>query len=167
MKGYLLDTNAVSDWLVDTKPRHEAVSASIASLPAESLLLTSVIVLGEIEYGQRVAPRAKRPALTALQERVRQELPHVLTVDQATTDVYGDLRARLFEQFAPKKGRKGLRPEQLLDPVTSLTLGVQENDLWIVAQALERNLVLVSNDGHMLRIREVAPELDVEDWGQP
>jgi tRNA(fMet)-specific endonuclease VapC len=78
--------------------------------------------------------------------------------------VYGDLRARLFEKFAPKKRRrKGLRPEELVDPVTAKELGIQENDLWIAAQAIERNLVLVTNDA-MARIQEVASELKVEDW---
>jgi len=164
MTGYLLDTNAVSDWLIDTKPRHPAVRAKIASLPADSPLLTSVIVLGEIEYGLRV-DRDNQPTLEPFRERVRQELPHVLTVEKATADVYGGLRAKLFDKFTPKGKRKGPRPEQLVDPVTSLALGIQENDLWIAAQAIERNLVLVSNDG-MKRIRDVAPELRVEDWGQ-
>ncbi len=80
------------------------------------------------------------------------------------TATYGDLRARLFEKFAPKKRRrKGLRPEELIDPVTAKELGIQENDLWIAAQAIERNLVLVTNDA-MARIQEVASELKVEDW---
>ena len=48
--------------------------------------------------------------------------------------------------------------------MTSKRLEIQENDLWIVAQAVERNLVLVSNDA-MKRIREIAPDLVVEDWG--
>jgi len=52
----------------------------------------------------------------------------------------------------------------LVDPVTAKVLGIQENDLWIAAQAIERNLILVTNDG-MSRIREIASELRIEDWG--
>jgi len=89
----------------------------------------------------------------------------LLNVSRSTTSVYGDLRARLFEKYAPRKKRtKRRRPEQLQSPVTSKELGIHENDLWIAAQAIERNLVLVSNDAHMKRIRDVAPELQVEDW---
>jgi predicted nucleic acid-binding protein len=51
----------------------------------------------------------------------------------------------------------------LIDPVTSRELGIQENDLWIAAQALEYNLVLVTND-KMDRIRDVCEDLQVENW---
>jgi predicted nucleic acid-binding protein len=51
----------------------------------------------------------------------------------------------------------------LIDPVTSRELGIQENDLWIAAQALEYNLVLVRND-KMDRIRDACEELQVENW---
>ena len=69
-----------------------------------------------------------------------------------------------FEKYAPNvKRRRGLRPEQLIDPVTSQELGIQENDLWIAAQALEYNLVLVTND-KMERIRDVCEELQIENW---
>lgn len=71
----------------------------------------------------------------------------------------------MFERFAPNdKKRKGLRPEQLCDPVTSLELGIQENDLWIVAQAITYGLVLVTND-KLKRISEViSDELHIENW---
>jgi tRNA(fMet)-specific endonuclease VapC len=84
-----------------------------------------------------------------------------------TSPSYGTIRARLFERFAPKdKKRKGLRAEELVDPVTSRALGIQENDIWLAAQALERNLVLVTNDS-IVHIKEVVPELQVENWSLP
>lgn len=61
--------------------------------------------------------------------------------------------------------RKGLRPEQLVDPTTAKELDIQENDLWLAAQALEHNLVLVSHD-KMTRLRKVAEELRVQDWAK-
>jgi predicted nucleic acid-binding protein len=71
----------------------------------------------------------------------------------------------MFQRFAPAgRRRKGRRPEELLDPATSRELGIQENDLWIAAQALQYNYVLVSHDQHMSRIREVSTELRLEDW---
>ena len=170
MKGYLLDTNAVSDWLDSTQLRHAAVSERVNECArAKAILLTSIVVLGEIEYGIRVAPKDRMQSLDELRAQVDVQFVHkrfLLEVSRSTTIVYGDLRARLFEKYAPRaKRKKGLRPEELICPVTSKTLGIQENDLWIAAQAMERNLVLVSNDP-MRRIRDVAPELRVEDWGQ-
>ena len=70
----------------------------------------------------------------------------------------------MFEKYAPNvKHRGGLRPKQLVDPMTSRELGIQENDLWIAAQALEYNLVLVTNN-KMDRIRDVCEDLQVENW---
>ncbi len=168
MKGYLLDTNAISDWLDSTWPRHEAVSRRVDQCAcAKTILLTSTVVLGEIEYGIRVSPKDKAQFLDQLRAQVNVQFVNrrfLLDVSRSTTVVYGDLRARLFEKYAPRdKRKKGLRPEELVCPVTSKTLGIQENDLWIAAQAIERNLVLVSNDP-MRRIRDVAPQLRVENW---
>jgi len=74
----------------------------------------------------------------------------------------------LFEKCAPRRRRtKARRPEELTDPVTSKLLGIQENDLWIAAQAFERRFVLVSNDA-MNRIASIftPEEFSVEDWGR-
>ena len=88
----------------------------------------------------------------------------MLRVDRNTSHYYGLLRASLFEKFAPKSDRNGLRPCQLVDPVSATELGIQENDLWIAAQAIEFNLVLVTHD-RIHRLKEVAPdELEFEDW---
>ena len=60
-----------------------------------------------------------------------------------------------------------MRPEQLTDLSTSLELGIQENDLWLCAQAVGHGLVLVTND-KMARIREVSkgmePALLIQNW---
>jgi len=88
----------------------------------------------------------------------------VLDIRKTTRLYYGDIRARLFEKYAPReKRRRRLRPEQLINPATSRELGIQENDLWLVAQALEFHLVLVTNDA-IQQIRDLCEELRVENW---
>ena len=60
-----------------------------------------------------------------------------------------------------------MNQEQLIDRFTWLELGSLENDLWIAAQAISRNLTLVTNDSNkgMKRIREAAGEsLYIENW---
>lgn len=168
MEAYLLDCNTISDWFDETRPRHRCVAQRAEeSAQSDAVLVTSTVDIGEIEYGIKVAPQQKMQALNALLEQVDIQFVRrrfLLAPERSTALVYGDLRARLFEKFAPKnRRRKGLRPEELVDPVTAKELGIQENDLWIAAQAIERNLILVTNDG-MACIREVAPELRVEDW---
>ena len=54
--------------------------------------------------------------------------------------------------------------EEWLDPATGKTLGVNENDVWIVAVALTYNLTLVTS-GKMDHIKAVAThELSVLNW---
>ncbi|MBN1123801.1 MAG: PIN domain-containing protein [Sedimentisphaerales bacterium] len=167
MKGYLLDTNVISDWLDETKPRHAVVSKRVEQAAQDqAIMLTSAIVLGEIEYGIAVTGKKEQHSLIEFRNHVAMQFAQkrvLLSASQSTASIYGDLRARLFKGFAPKKQIKGLRPEQLVDPITSKELGIQENDLWIVAQAIEHNLILVTNDA-MEHIRLIAPELRVEDW---
>ena len=104
MKGYLLDTNAVSDWLDATKPRHDAVARRIQELAGtDAILLTSAIVLSEIEYGIRVAPQQRRQPLDELRAQVEAQFVHkrlLLGIARSTATVYGDLRARLFVDFS-------------------------------------------------------------------
>ena len=166
MKGYLLDTNIIEFWFNAKRAEHTTVRGRIAALPAETPLATSAVVIGEIRYGTLVGPKDRRVGLDELAEFVRRQLPRVIDVDKSTAAVYGELRARLFEKYAPRGERRGLRPEQLVDPVTSRVLGIHENDLWIAAQAIEQNIVLATND-RMVRISEVVPELIVEDWAKP
>ena len=168
-RGYLLDTNIISLWFDEKdEPGHSRVVAHVNALTDPDLLRTSVIVLGEIDYGHRAeSPRRNTSIQQTYREFVARRIPIAYDVGKATTLYYGPLRARLFEKFAPKrkKGKK-LRPEQLKDPVTALELGIDENDLWLAAQALERNLVLVTHD-KMKRIQEVLGgdfRLRIEDW---
>jgi len=164
LKGYLLDTNILSYWFADGSAEYERVTQYILSLPEDSLLAISAITLGEVEYGHRAISAEATPRQTTFLEFINEQLPTVLNVMASTRLYYGRLRADLFKMFYPAGRRKrGLRPEQLVDPVTSLELGIQENDLWIAAQALEYNLVLVTAD-KMQRIREVAPDLAIENW---
>lgn len=167
MQGYLLDTNVVRFWFDRTRPEHEAVNRRYGALPEATLLHVSAISLGEVEYGHRIlGEQGDSEQEAAFNRFILERLPVVLPVEKHTRESYGSLRARLFDRFAPKARRKKkLRPEQLTDPATGLALGIDENDLWIAAQALEHNLVLVTHDS-MNRIREAAPELRVEDWAR-
>jgi len=163
MHGYLLDTNIVAFWLDPTKPEHAAVVRHAEELPEESPLAVSAITLGEIEYGLSLIEDSELKQEELL-KFLADNVPRVLDVRKSTRIQYGSIRARLFEKYAPRDRRKrSRRPEQLIDPVTSLGLQVQENDLWIAAQALEHNLVLVTHDD-MLPLRSVVEELRIEYW---
>lgn len=156
-------------WFNENRTEHPAVVARIAALPEKAPLFVSPVTLGEMEYGyQSQFPRdEKREA--EFRAFVQTKVPTVLPIDKHTAEAYGKLRAAIFNQFAPGHLRtKKRRPCQLTDHATATTLGIDENDLWIAAQAVQYNLVLVTSDG-MANIRDVlrqvAPVLrELENW---
>ena len=164
MQGYLLDTNIVSYWFDGECLQNQAVVKHVEHLPKGTPLAVSAITLGEIEFGLRVRSKEPLEFEAELQRFILDQLPQVLEITKTTRTYYGLLRARLFDRFAPAEKRlRGRRPEQLTNPVTGQELGIQENDLWIAAQAIEYNLVLVTNDA-LTRIREIGGDLKIEDW---
>ena len=160
MDDYLLDTNITSYWFNGNAPQHRQVFDHIEAV-ADAHLLVSSITLGEIEFGVRL--EGDNAAVQEYAEAVQARFPAVVDVSKHTASAYGDLRARLYKRFAPKRKRARKWIEELIDPTTGKELGVQDNDVWIAAQALVHNYVLVTAD-RMEHIRSVAPELQVENW---
>ncbi|MBN8596950.1 MAG: type II toxin-antitoxin system VapC family toxin [Planctomycetes bacterium] len=178
MRDFLLDTQTIRYWHDSVCSQHAAVTANVAALRTLAVplvvkprLLVSVVTLGEIEFGHRVALAPNPAAQTAYMKFVREELPEPFEVSSDAAAAYGELRAQLFNKYAPGDNRKPkLLPEQLVDPATAKDLGIQENDLWIAAQAMAHAMVLVTND-RMTRIREVALGLKmpllIQNWTTP
>lgn len=180
MRDFLLDTQTIRYWHDSDCPQHAAVIGNVAALrqlaaPLElkPKLLVSVVTLGEIEFGHRVALAPDPAAQAAYIKFVQEELPSPFELSSDATAAYGDLRTRLFinNKYAPGEKRKPkMRPEQLRDLVTAKELQIQENDLWLCAQAVAHGMVLVTND-RMTPIRDVAlgmnPPLLTQDWTLP
>lgn len=168
MDGYLLDTNAASVLWDQRHLEHTRIREFLQRV-ADAPTWISSVVLGEIEYGLKIAPQIDERR----QEVIRRQMakfPLILDVTKHTKEPYSDLRAALFEKYSSKDKRDGLKakwPEDLHDRTTAKELGVQENDLWIAAQALQYNLVLITDD-HMNRIQEVsiilAYSLQLASW---
>jgi len=166
--GFLLETNTIRYWFDGDAGRFPAVMAAAEARSADSPLYVSAITLGEIEFGHSLNPAGagtKRDEFVAF---LRQQLPQILHVSKHTAEPYGRIRAKLAEKLPPPGGwRNKVKAEQMYDPIAAKELGIDENDLWIVAQAVERNLVLVTSD-KMKRIREAVCELysgfQIEDW---
>ena len=178
MRDFLLDTQTVRYWYDSDCLQNQAVMANIESLRRQTesweykpRLLVSVITLGEIEFGHRVNPLPNPDVQAEYLKFVGEQLPVRLEVIEDVTALFGELRRRLFDKYAPGAMRKPkMRPEQLVDPITSKELGIQENDLWLCAQAVTHDMVLVTNDA-MHRIREVSqgmqPVLLIQNWTIP
>jgi len=165
VKGRLFDTCIIDDILDGSSPHHGPTVARFIELPKDELALVSVITLGEIEYGIRVAPAGRMEDLAGYRKLVTGRFPYALPVQKPTSEAYGELRGRLFERYAPRDFRsKKRRVEQIQDPESGLSLGIQENDLWLVAQAYEHNLVLVTRDKMRHLVAIASPDVEFELW---
>lgn len=163
MRTYLLDTCIWSYWFDDKRDQHSSVLDHLQNLASGSKLGISVITWGEIAYGHKARSTKELPVQAEYLEFIRSKGPKTFGIDIHTANKYGEVRALLFEKL-PNVSKRKLRPEQAIDPVTSKELGIDENDLWIVAQAITRNLMLVTND-KLSRIREVVgDDLKIKNW---
>jgi predicted nucleic acid-binding protein len=166
MRTFLLDTCIWSYWF-DAKryvKEHANIRKQLQKLAPNFKLGISIITWGEVAFGQKIVTK-REPIQEEYLQFIKAKGPKTFDIDIHTANKYGELRSLLFDKYAPKdKRKKNLRPEQLIDPITSLELGIQENDLWIAAQAVVRNLTLVTND-KLARISEVAgDDLHIENW---
>ena len=175
MRDFLIDTNIWSFWFDrGREPQHSNVMKRVHELEqtctgkqATFRVWISAITLGEIEYGYRAQTEKEQSLEVEFRRFIYDIGPTEFVVDKQVAREYGRIRGRLFEEYGPKdKKRKGLRPEELIDPATSLQLTIQENDLWIVAQAITRDLTLVTNDRKSLRplLAVAGNELHIENW---
>ena len=163
--GYLLDTGIVGHHF----SRHVNVVARINSLPNDALIFISAITRGEIEFGNCRTDSTDHERRAEFIRFVRDSFrgKFIVSVTKETGMHYGDLKAKIFAKYPPQS-RRANHPETLIDAVTGSDLGIDENDLWIAAQAVEHNLILVTAD-NMEKIKSVADGLldDAEDWTEP
>ncbi len=167
MSVYLLDTCIWSYWWNADAPEHDSVVHHADGLNSDSFLSISVVTFGEIDFGWQWMNRAEDASALAYRRFIEAKSPKVFEVDRHTAAEYGRLKASLCDRYMPGQERNhACKLRQLVDPITSERLGVDENDLWIAAQAIVKNLVLITND-KLTRIREVAVDrLQLENWAQ-
>ena len=157
MAGYLFDTNIWSYAFEQAT----FVTDKIQKLENSQIYL-SAVVWGEVVFGAKANPKFP---FDEYREFIHKDKPLILPIDKHVAEVFGALKAEIFEKksakvFRANSGRKNL----LKNPMPAKDMGVDENDLWLAAQALAYNLVLITSD-RMHTILELAPkELKHEIW---
>lgn len=81
---------------------------------------------------------------------------YIHAIDSGTADVYGNLKAAVFDKFAPRDKNKRRK-------FTVQNIGFGENDLWIAATAIQHNLTIITADRDFQRIQEAQP-LTLDSW---
>jgi predicted nucleic acid-binding protein len=124
--------------------------------PQENLVWVCPISLGELEWGMRVTtttdPDRREHCRRYIEEHI---LDFVHQIDVTTRDSYAEILHRIWIEHPPPNGRD---TQQHLS-----SLGVDVNDVWIAAVAIEHGLTLLTDD-RMATIRKCVPALLVANW---
>lgn len=162
MDGYLLDTGFLSALLDPRNPRHEAaVSFANTRIPAGSPIYVSVIAVGELMYGKQLAEADKGQPLPTLDAVLQRALTYpLLDVTKHTAAEYAWVKTRLATTYLRKAlGKERKRwVEDWVNIATGKALQVDENDLWMHAQARERGLIILTADKKQERITAATGE---------
>ena len=163
MSGYLLDTSALSAYLNEDHPHHDVAVSVIGSLPTETAKLVSVVTLAELDFGIRLAELQGSRHLAEYKKRLEVVRAYTsLDLTRHTSEVYAELKVNLASQMQRKPGKKMRRwIEDWIESGSDKRLQIDENDLWICAQAKERDLVVVTGDVDIRRLSSFDPELKI------
>jgi predicted nucleic acid-binding protein len=160
MEQILLDTNFVSVLFDQRRPNFNAVEARAKAFAQSDLVYLSVVVLAELRYGMEAAQRVGQD-ISHIRRTLTQAASYPLAeIGRHTAEAYGDVKARLADHYLDMSRRAPRWLEDWQDRASGKTLQVDENDLWIVAQAVERDYLLVTSDRRLVdRFSPVITEL--------
>ncbi|MCK4787158.1 MAG: PIN domain-containing protein [Desulfobacteraceae bacterium] len=161
MRPFLVDTNIWAYLYYPEKyaQEHPNVVKHMDKIEQSTRLGISVITWGEIAVG---LPGNGESSLQKKHLKfIRSKKPWIVGIDTHTAEQYGKLRGRLSLKERGKKQR-------LVDMHTWLEVGSLENDLWIIAQAMTKDLILVTNDKKSMRpiLDLLGDELQTENWAE-
>ena len=146
MEQILLDTNFVSVLFDPRRPNFAAVQARAQAFAQTDLVYLSAVVLAELRYGMEAAQRAGQD-VSHIRQTLTQAASYPLAeIGRHTAEAYGDVKARLADHYLDMSRRAPRWLENWQDRASAQILQVDENDLWIVAQAVERDYLLVTSD---------------------
>jgi tRNA(fMet)-specific endonuclease VapC len=162
MDTYLLDTSVVSVLYDGRRTNHLAVRQAIAALDPKSPQLVSVVTMAELRFGLALSQAAGQP-LAHIETCIEQAEEHALAgVGRYTADAFAQVKSSVALARVDVRRRLPRWVEGWKDRVTAELLQIDENDLWIAAQAVERNFVVLTGDGDFTKIIAPAvPELRV------
>lgn len=146
MDTYLLDTNLVSALYDARRQNHESIRAAVAHLNPASPQLVSIVTIAELRYGLALSTAAgqKLEHIEVCIERAEEH--HLASLGRYTAEAYALVKSSVARHRVDLARRIPRWVEGWTDRVSSELLQIDENDLWLAAQAVERNYVLLTCD---------------------
>lgn len=162
MDTYLLDTNLVSVLYDARRPNHQAVRQAVAALDPLAPQLVSAITIGELRFGLALSRAAAQP-LPHIEACIERAEEHPLAeIGRHTGGAYAHVKSSVALHRLDIRRRIPRWVEGWSDRVTGQILQIDENDLWLAAQAVERNFVVLTSDQDFTQVIGAAvPELRV------
>lgn len=145
--NYLLDSNTLPDFYDRESSGHGAIFRQLSVLSDHARVLMSVLSLYEFEYGYANADDALRPSIRAKITEAQEDF-EVLPLSREGASFFGEIK-----QALRKKRRIGAE-----------NIKKHNIDLMFAAEALVHGCILVSADGVFTDIRELRPDLELENW---
>ena len=162
MDTFLLDTNLVSVLYDAGRSNHGAVRAAVAALEPQAPQLVSVVTLAELRLGLTLSREVGRPLshIEACIERAEEHPP--AEIGRFTAQAFAHVKGSVAVARLDIRRQLPRYVEGWTDRITSEKLQIDENDLWLAAQAVERNFVVLTADKDFRDIIAPAvPELRV------
>jgi predicted nucleic acid-binding protein len=160
--GFLLETTVLSAYLDPNHRNHADTRRSVDALDPGASRYISAVSLAELTFGANLAEAFGMGDLPSLKTVIREAQAYaVLDVIRHTAAAYAELKTNLAKKYLAKASRRD-RPrwlEDWVDKTTGQKLQIDENDLWMCAQAKERDLILVTADGRIRRISDADAEV--------
>jgi predicted nucleic acid-binding protein len=148
-----MDTNHVNAW----EGNNPLILAKIESLPKDTLIVASAITLGEMAAGHKMTNGDSRRRQLVREFLNIYVVPYALRVDHSTAKTYGEIIGRIWRSSPPSN------PHTRTD-AHLVSLGVDVNDVWIVAHAWEHGLTLLTTDAMACIKSAVAPDVQWDTW---
>jgi predicted nucleic acid-binding protein len=150
-----MDTNHVVGWEGD----HQSILSKISSLPPEdTLIFASAITLGEMAAGHEMTPGGDPRRRQLVQNFLNIYVaPYALSITHSTARTYSEIIGRIWKKRPPSSAK--IKTEAHL-----VSLGVDINDVWIVACAWEHGLTLLTTDSMTCIKEAISPDVEWDSW---
>ena len=152
MDGYLLDTCVISALLEEKHPFHDAVRDAVDKIEKGAPRYVSAITIAEIMFGALVDEALigyRRQKIWDILEKAQES--QIREITRHTRREYSELRKNLAVTHLHNvlRSQRSRWVDHWHSKITGDKLRIEENDLWICAQALELNLILITTDRKM------------------